>query len=133
MTWRIFLLGLYLLICVYFCWQKFIWPIWSLNLGLNNYFVLYIFFDIYIWTIFVFAWTLSWVRIYDTWSMEFHERKWDSKSYKWSIELFISLFRYTFYFPLLFGFIFIGFCKYLFVYIYLLCTELNIEQIRDFV
>ena len=29
--------------------------------------------------------------------------------------------------------IFIGFCKYLFVYVYLLCTKLDIKQIRNFV
>ena len=66
-------------------------------------------------------------------ALNFMEKKWDLKSCKWSIELVVRLFGYTFYFSLLFGFIFIGFCKYLFVYIYSLCTELNIEQTKNFI
>ena len=46
--------------------------------------------------------SVSWVWIYDTWRMEFHEKKWDLKSCKWSIELVISLLGYTFYFSLIF-------------------------------
>ena len=41
---------------------------------------------------------------------------------KWSTELVVSLFGYTLYYVLLFGFNFINFYKYLFVYVYLLCT-----------
>ena len=36
----------------------------------------------------------------------------------WHVEFAVSLFRYIFYFPLLFCFIFISSCKYSFVYIY---------------
>ena len=61
--------------------------------------------------------------------MEENEVQEDSK---WDIELVINLFGQTFYFPLLFGFIFVGFCKYLFIYIYLY-TELDIEQTKNFV
>ena len=47
-------------------------------------------------------------------------------------EFVVSLFGYIFYLPLLFDPIFINSCKYLFVYVYLLCTELVVEQIRNF-
>ena len=51
---------------------------------------------------------------------------------KWDIGFVVGLFGYTFYFPLPFGFIFIGFYKYSFAYVYSLCTRLNIKQIRKF-
>ena len=55
------------------------------------------------------------------------------EGYKWDIELVVGLLEYTFYFPLLFGFISIGYCKYSLVHIYSLRIELNIEQTKNFV
>ena len=69
------------------------------------------------------------------WHVE-HEILWKKvrlKKLSKDIELVVSLFWYIFYFSLLFGFIFINSCKYSFVYIYWVCTELNIEQTRNFV
>ena len=39
--------------------MKFVGLIWNLYLGLNIYYEFYIFLDIYIWVIFVFAWAHS--------------------------------------------------------------------------
>ena len=55
------------------------------------------------------------------------------KDFKWNIEFVVSLFGYAFYSQLLFDFIFISYSKYSFVYIYCVCTELNIDQTRNFV
>ena len=75
--------------------------------------------------------SFSRVRIYDTWSMRFHGGKWDTW-WHWICCSLVGLFGYMFYFPLLFGFIFIGVYKYLFVYIYSLYIELDIEQTKKF-
>ena len=74
--------------------------------------------------IFQFCWLST-----DLWHVE-HRISWKKvriKNLQEDIELVVSLFGYMFYFSLLFGFISIGFYKYLFVYIYSLRTELNIE------
>ena len=60
-----------------------------LNLDLIGFILIY-----HIWTIFVFVWALRtyWLSInYDTWSTKFHGTKWNSKSYKWNVELVVSL------------------------------------------
>ena len=92
---------------------------------------------------------VNWVSIYDTWSTKLHERKLIIKKLYEEIELVINLFWYIFNFSLLFGFIFISSYKFLFViyllsmyrieyptnlkYIYWVCIELNIQQIKIFV
>ena len=134
--WDIFV-GLYLLIWAHLideiCWINlkfgfgFEYLLWIL------YFFRYLYLSYFCLCMGSFCNFVGWVRIYDTRSIKIHERKWDSKNYKWSIELVVSLLGYKFYFPLLFSFIFIGFYKSLFVYVYLLCTKLNIKQIRNFV
>ena len=132
----------------YLCWvifahlgpfwlMKFIGLIWSLDLGSNICFGLCTFFYIYICTIFVFSWAhfvilLAEYEFMTCGAWNFMEENETQKAIE-DIELVVSLFGYIFDFLLIFGFISISFCKYLFVYIYLLCTELDIEQIRNFV
>ena len=118
----------------YFCWAifsnldpfgltKFIELIWSLDLGSNICFGLCTFLDIYFGLflslhrlILQFYWLST-----DLWHIE-HEISWKKVRIKklWEdIELVVSLFWYTFYFPFLFGFVFISseifVCRYLLV------------------
>ena len=110
---------------------KFVGLIWNLNLGLNIYCEFYTFLDIYIWAIFVFVWAYSTILLAEYEFMTRGTRNFmkESETRKtirrhWTC---LSLFEYTFYFSSLFSFIFINFCKYLFVYICWVCTKLNIE------
>ena len=61
--------------------------------------------------------------IFVTRGLNFMEENEVQEDSKWDIELVINLFGQTFYFPLLFGFIFIDFCKYSFIYISIRCVQ----------
>ena len=107
------------------------------GLGSNICFGLCTFFYIYIGTIFDFSWAhfvilLAEYEFMTCGAWNFMEENETQKAIE-DIELVVSLFGYIFDFLFIFGFISISFCKYLFVYIYLLCTELNIKQTRNFV
>ena len=132
----------------YFCWvifanlgpfliSKIYWTNLKFEFSLNTYCKFYTFLDIYNLDYFCFCMGLfcnfvGWVLIYDTWSMEFMEESENQKVIRryWTC---CKLVWVHIWFPTYIWFYSIGFCKYLSMYIYLLCTELNIEQIRNFV
>ena len=135
--WDIFI-GVYLLIWGFFLIGEIYWANLKFEFGFKYllwilYFFRYLYLSYFCLCMGSFCKHVGKVQIYDTWSTEFHGTKRDSKSCKWSIELVVSLFWYIFYFPLLFGFIFISSYTYSFVYIYWVCIELNIEQTKNFV
>ena len=147
----------------YFCWVIFvnfslflIGEIYETNLKFEFeylfgilYISKYLHLDYFCFCISLYCNFVDWVPIYDTWSTELHERKLIIKKLYEEIELVINLFWYVFNFSLLFGFIFISSYKFLFViyllsmyrieyptnlkYIYWVCIELNIQQIKIFV
>ena len=108
---------------------KFIGPIWSLDLSLNNYFGLYIFLDIYLWAIFVFSWAhftilLTEHKFVMRRGLNFMKKNVAHEGCKLSIKLAIALFGYIL-FPHFYLVLFLLSCKYSFLYISWVYTKLN--------
>ena len=118
--------------------MKFIGLIWNLNLDLNICFELCTFMNIYLFGSFLFCMgpttTCIGILLVEYGFVTHGELNFmKEKEIQGDIELVVGLLGYTLYFPLLFGFISIGFYKYSFVYVYLLCIKLNIKLTRNFV